>query len=122
VLEARHRLALSEGQKENKGRIKVRKESIEKLAREKAEKAAMEEAMATNVVIWFSLIFIAFMIMLGGAPTELTVLFCTGALVAGIVAAIFTWESAYKKCYKKYLAELSIFPEEGAKARARSVV
>jgi Flp pilus assembly protein TadB len=93
----------------------MRKESIEKLAREKAEKAAMQEAMATNVVIWFPLIFIAFVMIFGGAPTGLIVLFCTIALVAGIAAAIFTWDGAYKKCYKKYLAELNIFPEEGAK-------
>jgi Flp pilus assembly protein TadB len=93
----------------------MRKESIEKLAREKAEKAAMQEAMATNVVIWFPLIFIAFVMMFGGAPTGLIVLFCTIALMAGIAAAIFAWDGAYKKCYKKYLAELNIFPEEGAK-------
>jgi len=64
-----HRRAPIEGQKENKrGRIRMRKESIEKLAREKAEKEAMQEAMANNIVIWFPLMFIAFMMMLGGAP------------------------------------------------------
>jgi Flp pilus assembly protein TadB len=89
--------------------------SVERLVREKAEKAAMQEAMATNVVIWFPLIFIAFMMMLGGAPTELTVLFCTGALVAGIFAAIFTWKGAYKNYYKKYLAELNALLKESGK-------
>jgi Flp pilus assembly protein TadB len=93
----------------------MRKESIEKLAREKAEKAAMEEAMATNVVIWFPLIFIAFMMMFCGAPTGLIVLFCTIALVAGIAAAIFTWDGAYKKSYKKYFVELSALLEERGK-------
>ena len=75
----------------------------------------MQEAMANNIVIWFPLIFIAFMTMLAGAPTVIVVLFCTVALVAGIVAAIFTWKSAYKKCYKKCLAELSVLSGEGVK-------
>lgn len=34
----------------------MREESIEKLAREKAEKMAVREAMANNIVIWFPLI------------------------------------------------------------------
>ena len=86
------------------------------MAREKAEKEAMQEAMANNIVIWFPLIFIAFMMMLGGAPTELMILFCTVALVAGTIAAIFTWKSAYKKYYEKCLAELSLLSGRGSKS------
>ena len=89
----------------------MKKEHIERMARKKAEKMAMQEAMANNIVIWFPLIFIAFMMMLGGVPTELMVLFCTVALVAGVVSAIITWKSAYKKCYEKCLAELSLVGE-----------
>jgi Flp pilus assembly protein TadB len=85
----------------------LEKEHVERMAREKAEKEAMREAMANNIVVWFPLIFIAFVMMLGGAPAELMVLFCTVALVAGTAAAIVTWKSAYKNCYEKCLAELS---------------
>ena len=88
----------------------LKKEHIEKMARAKAEKMAMQEAMANNIVVWFPLIFIAVMMMLGGAPTGPMVLFCTVALVAGTVAAIVTWKSAYKKCYEKCLADLSLGP------------
>ena len=82
-------------------------EKIERLAREKAEKEAMQEVMANDIAVWFPLIFIAFIMMLGGAPTIFVVLLGTIALVAGTVSAIITWKSAYEKCYKKYLAELT---------------
>lgn len=86
----------------------IEKEKIERLAREKAEKAAMQEAMANNLVIWFPLIFIAAVMILGGAPPELGVFFGVLALVAGVASAIFAWKSAYEKWYKKYLAELTL--------------
>lgn len=81
-------------------------EKVEGLARKRAEKKAMQEAMANNVVVWFPLLFIAVILMLGGAPILFAVFFTTVALVAGMVAAILTWKSAYEKYYKKYLAEL----------------
>ncbi|MDI6904407.1 MAG: hypothetical protein QMD13_02800 [Candidatus Bathyarchaeia archaeon] len=93
----------------------MREESIEKLARERAEKMAMQEAMANNIVIWFPLVFVAFIMMFSGAPTVIVVLFGTVALVAGIVSAIVTWKRAYEKCYKKCLAELSLLSGESSK-------
>jgi len=84
------------------------KESIEKLAREKAEKMAMQEAMANNIVIWFPLVFIAFIMMFGGAPTVIVVLFGTVALVAGSVSAIVTWKVPTKSVTRNALQKLNL--------------
>jgi len=97
----------------------MKKEHIERMAREKAEKEAMQEAMANNIVIWFPLAFIGFMMVIGGAPTELMILFFTVALVAGVSAAIITWKNAYKNCYEKCLAELSLLSGRGSKSEKK---
>jgi len=85
-----------------------RRQYVEKMAKERAEKKAMQKAMANNVVIWFPLIFIIFIMMLMGAAMEIVMLLLPVALVTGTIAAIATWKSAYDKCYKKYLTEFSV--------------
>jgi Flp pilus assembly protein TadB len=84
------------------------KELMERMAREKAEKRAMQEAMGNNIVIWFPLFLIGFMMLVAGAPVELSGVFIVLALIAGTISAMITWDSAYKKHYEKCLAELKI--------------
>lgn len=93
----------------------VEKGSIEKMAREKAEHAAMQEAMANNVVIWLPLAFVAFVAMLGGAPAQITILFLVVALCAGVIASLLTWKKAYAKYYEKYLTDLNALLVESSK-------
>jgi len=106
---------LRERKRTKKERITMRKESVERMAREKAEHAAMQEAMANNVVIWLPLAFVAFVAMLGGAPAQITTLFLVAALCAGVIASLLTWKKAYAKYYEKYLADLNALLVEGSK-------
>jgi len=86
----------------------MRKESIEKLAREKAEKAAKQEALTVQFIVDLPFVLIACIMAVTGAPTVLyTIVILTGLFVA-LVIYLSMKSYAYEKHYKKYLEEFTI--------------
>ena len=86
----------------------MRKESIEKLAREKAEKAAKQEAWIAHFAGSLPFVLIACILAASGFPTVIY----TTVVLAGILAGWVLYSSikpgAYKKHYEKYLEEFTI--------------
>ena len=93
----------------------MRKESIEKLAREKAEKAAKQEALTVQFIADLPFVLIACIMAATGVPTVLyTIVILTGLFVA-MVVYFAEKEYAYKKHYANYLREFTILGEAGDK-------
>ena len=91
------------------------KESIEKLAREKAEKAAKQEALTTHFIAYLPFVLIACVMAATGVPTVLfTIVILTGLFV-GLVIYLSMKSYAYKKHYEKYLEEFTILRGAGDK-------
>ena len=84
------------------------KESIEKLAREKAEKSAKQEALTVQFIADLPFVFIACIMAATGAPTVFyTIVILTGLFVA-LVIYLSIKSCAYEKHYANYLRELSV--------------
>jgi Flp pilus assembly protein TadB len=103
-----HHLALSEGQKRTKERIRMSKESVEKLVREKAEESAKQEAWISHFLTNLPFVFIACIMAVTGVSVVLfTIVLLTGLLVSFAIY-FSTKPYAYKKYYEKYLEEFTV--------------
>jgi hypothetical protein len=108
VLEACHRLALVKGTKRTKGKMRMPKESVEKLARKKAEESAKQEAWISHFLTNLPFVFIACIMAVTGVSVALfTIVLLTGLLVSFAIY-FSTNPYAYKKYYEKYLEEFTV--------------
>lgn len=84
------------------------KESIEQLAREKAEKAAKQEALTVQFAAYTPFILVACIMAVTGVSVSLfTIVILTGFLVS-LALYLSMKPYAYKKHYEKYLEEFTV--------------
>jgi VanZ family protein len=93
------------------------KDSIEKLAREKAEKAAKQEAWIAHFIAYLPFVLIACIMAVTRSPTVLYTVVILAGLFAGSVMYFVMKEYAYKKYYETYLNEFTILRRVGDKER-----
>jgi uncharacterized membrane protein YdbT with pleckstrin-like domain len=91
------------------------KESIEKLAREKAEKAAKQEAWKAYFAGSLPFFVVACIMALIGVPTVIYTIVVLMMPFAGWVLYSSIKSGAYKAYYKKYLEEFTILQGAGDK-------
>lgn len=91
-----------------KERITVRKESIEKLAREKAEESAKQEVRRVYFASSLPFFLIACIMAVSGFPTVIYMIVVLTGLLLGWVLYFSIKPGAYKRHYEKYLEEFSI--------------
>ena len=96
------------GKKRIKERIRMSKESVEKLAREKADKAAKQEAWTVQFAVYTPFILVAcIMAVMGVSAVLFTIVILTGLLVS-LAIYLSMKPYAYKKYYEKYLEEFTV--------------
>jgi uncharacterized membrane protein YdjX (TVP38/TMEM64 family) len=89
------------------------KESIERLARKKAEESAKQEALTIHFIAYLPFVLIACIMAATGVPTILyTIVILTGLIVASVLYFVEK-EYAYKKHFEKYLEEFNILRGAG---------
>jgi len=106
--------------KRTKGRMRMPKESVEKLAREKAEESAKHEAWISHFITHLPFVFIACIMAVTGVSVVLfTIVLLTGLLIS--FAIYFSMKSyAYKKYYEKYLEEFTILQGDDKERKAEN--
>jgi len=90
----------------------MKKESIEKLAKEKAEDSAKKEARTAQFVAYTPFILLACIMAVTGVSTVgYTIVILLGLMVS--LAIYFSMKPyAYKEHYKKYLEEFTVLRED----------
>lgn len=84
------------------------KESVEKLAREKADKAAKQEVLIVQFAVYTLFILVACIMAVTGVSAVLfTIVILTGLLVS-LAIYLSMKPYAYKKYYEKYLEEFTV--------------
>jgi len=103
------------GRKRTKERIRMSEESVEKLARKKAEESAKKEALTAQVAIYTPFILIACIMAVTGVSAVLfTIVILTGLLVS-LAIYLSMKPYAYKKYYEKYLEEFTVLQGDDKK-------
>jgi len=88
-------------------------EEIEKLAREKAEKSAKQEALTAHFISYVPFVLIACIMAVTRSPTILyTIVLLTGLFAASVMYFVVK-EYAYKKHYETYFKEFTILRRVG---------
>jgi len=105
--QARGRKKISLSEKSEMDELRMKKEFIEKLAREKAEKAAKQEAWVAHFAGLLPFIFAACIMAVRGIPTVIYTVVVLSGLVAGWLVYSAIKPEAFKKYYKKYLEEFT---------------
>lgn len=82
-------------------------EDIKRLATEKAEKAAKQEAYIAHFCIFLPMLLIAFIAALTKSPTGVPLALSTIGMLAGWASYYIVKKRLYKEYYQKYFLELS---------------
>lgn len=96
------------GRKRTKERISMGKESVEKLAREKAEESAKQEALIVQFAVYTSFILVACIMAVTGVSAVLFTIVILTRLLVSLAIYLSMKPYAYKKYYEKYLEEFTV--------------
>jgi TRAP-type C4-dicarboxylate transport system permease large subunit len=84
------------------------KESIEQLAREKAEKVSKEEAWTVQLVAYIPFILVACIMAATGVSASLFMTVVLAGLLVSFALYFSMKPYAYKKYYEEYLKEFTV--------------
>jgi len=94
--------------KKKKEELRMREESVEKLARERAEESAKKEALTTQLAVYTPFILLACIM----AATRVSTVLYTVVVLLGLFVSVAIYLSvkpyAYEKYYRKYLEEFTV--------------
>jgi len=86
----------------------MREESIEKLARERAEKDAKQEALISQVITYLPFVLVACIMAVSRVPTVIYTIVVLIGLFVSVAIYLSVKPYAYKKYYEKYLEEFTV--------------